>query len=134
MPEAGVRSKRRALALQAADLHARGLDIAHIAVEMGVTVKRAHALLVEGVKMLLPDQSADEIRATSEMRLNRAASRAGALLDHEDPRIAAQALNALATIERDRARLLGTNLKPQPEYDEPEAGGDPYAAYTLPKR
>jgi hypothetical protein len=113
----GVRAKRRELALQAADLHAGGQDIAHIAVAMGVTVKRAQHLLSEGIRMSLPDQSLDDIRATTELRLNRAASRAGALMDHEDPRIAAQAIRDLATIERDRARLFGANMKAPPEDD-----------------
>ncbi|KGH46614.1 hypothetical protein IN07_11445 [Modestobacter caceresii] len=100
----------------ALNLHARGRSIPDVAADLGTTPDRAVKLLGEGIAGM-PAQQLDERRATSELRLNQVARLYGDLLDDADPRVTAQAANGLLTVERDRARLLGTWQKPPREDD-----------------
>lgn len=106
----------RALVADVLDLHARGLSPSRIAAQLSITPARAQRLLGEGIAGL-PEQEVEELRATSELRLDVLAATYGALLDDPDPRIRLQAAQGMATVERDRARLLGTWQRPPRDSD-----------------
>ena len=116
MPPAGARTAHRERVSAALDLHARGRSVRDVAAELGTTPDRAAKLLGEGIAAM-PAQQLDELRATSELRLDQVARVYGELLDDADPKVRAQAANGLLTVERDRARLLGTWQKPPREDD-----------------
>lgn len=107
----GGRAARRELVAEVLDLHAAGLSPSRIAAKLGMTPARAQRLLAEGIAGL-PEQDVDDLRATSEIRLDRLAATYGELLTDADPRIRLQAAQGMATVERDRARLLGTWQRP----------------------
>ncbi len=111
MPTTGRRAEHRERVARVLDLHVRGLSVRDVAAEIGCTPARAARLIAEGVATM-PAQDVADIRATSELRLDRAARVYGALLDSEDERVRADAARGLITVERDRARLLGSNLPP----------------------
>lgn len=83
--------------------------MSRIGVRLGMTPARAQRLLAAALASI-PEQDIDELRFTSEIRLDRAAAAFGGLLDDPDPRIRLQAANGLVGAERDRSRLLGTSL------------------------
>lgn len=116
MPPTGARAAHRARVADALALHARGRSVQDVAAELDVTTDRAAKLLSEGMASL-PDQTVDELRATSELRLDAVARVWGDLLDDDDPKVRAQAANGLLTVERDRARLLGTWQRPPKDED-----------------
>ena len=110
--KAGDTARRREAVQRTLDLHADGNSIRDIARVEGITLDQARRRLREGLTSQ-PLMEVDEVRAGQELRLDRAAKRLEPLLNSDDPRIVVQATNALATVERDRARLLGTNIRPQ---------------------
>lgn len=116
MTKAGPRTIHRDRVQRAVELHAAGLAVPAIADRIGVTVDRAAKLLTEGIRSL-PGSDLDDIRAATEVRLDRLAAVYGSLLDDDDPRVRLQAANGLRQVEADRSRLLGTWLKPPKEGD-----------------
>ena len=116
MTKTGERATRRALAAEVLDLHAEGLSVSRIAVRLEMTPTRAQRLLSDALASI-PESNLDELRLTSEIRLDRLATTYGELLSHEDPRIRLQAAQGLAGVERDRARLLGTWMRPPRDPD-----------------
>lgn len=109
----GARAARRAKAAEVLELHAGGLSLLAIAQRLDITPARAQRLLADAIATL-PAQDVEELRATSELRLDRAAQRFADIADRAtDDRIALTALSGLVGVERDRARLLGTWQKPE---------------------
>jgi hypothetical protein len=94
-------------------MHAAGLSLRSIAAKRGITLGQAQRLLAEAIATL-PAQDVDELRTTSELRLDRAAEVFAELAaSATDDRIRLQATSQLVAVERDRARLLGTWLRPE---------------------
>jgi len=116
MTRTGQRARHREIVADVMDLHAQGLSPSRIAAQLGMTPARVQKHLAEGIAAL-PAQEVEELRATSELRLDRLAAVYGELLTNEDPRIRIQAAQGVATVERDRARLLGTWQKPPKDED-----------------
>lgn len=112
MPTAGRRALDRDRLARALDLHTRGWSVRDIAAELGCTPARAAKLLGQAVAGL-PAQEASELRATSELRLDRAAKTYGDLLDDPDSKVRADAARGIVAVEAQRARLLGTYLRPE---------------------
>lgn len=112
----GARAARRAQAAEALELHAGGLSLLGIARRLGITPAQAERRLADAIATL-PAQDVVSLRATSELRLDRAAETFAELAKDPDPRIRLQATNGLVGVERDRARLLGTYQKPPKEED-----------------
>lgn len=110
MTRTGERAARRALAAEVLDLHAEGLSVSRIGVRLGMTPARAQRLLSAALASI-PESDIDELRLTSEIRLDLLAATFASMLDDPDPRIRLQAANGMATVERDRSRLLGTGLR-----------------------
>lgn len=115
MPKQGDRAAHRVMRGDVLDLHTDGLSVSRIATRLGITPNRAQRLLGEAIAAL-PAQDVEELRATSELRLDRAAETLSELAKDPDPRIRLQATAQLVTVERDRARLLGTAQR-QPKDD-----------------
>jgi hypothetical protein len=116
MPLAGERAERRVRSAYVLDLHADGNSLRDIAGLLNVTLARARKLLADAIASM-PAQDVEELRATSELRLDRAARNFAELMNDPDPRIRLQAAQGVLATERDRARLLGTWQKPPPEQD-----------------
>lgn len=114
MPTAGRRALHRERLSRVLALHTRGWSVRDIAVELDCTSARAAKLLGEGIAAM-PTQDVSELRATGELRLDRAARVYGALLDDEDPRVRVVAARGIVAVESQRSRLLGTNLMPVKE-------------------
>lgn len=111
MPPAGARAEHRERVASALSLHQRGSDLHGIAGQLGCTVDRAAKLLGEALRSL-PAQDVDDLRAATEVRLDRLSATYGALLDSDDERIRIQAANGLRQVESDRSRLLGLWQRP----------------------
>ena len=111
MPTAERRATRRQQLAEVLELHASGLSIRAIARRLDLRIDRAAKLLTEGIASL-PAQDHDELRATSELRLDKISEVWSSLLDSEDERTRAQAAEGLRRVENDRARLLGTWMRP----------------------
>lgn len=109
---AGERAKHRALVNEALDHYASGLSLRTIATVMGITPGRAQRLVGEGIASL-PTQTADELRAGSELRMDRAIEVLKAMLDDKDPNVRRGAARDLIQAEAARSRLLGTWQKPE---------------------
>jgi len=112
MTQPGERAARRARAAEVLDLHAGGLSLLGIAARLAITPTQAQRRLADAIATL-PASDVDELRATSELRLDRAAETFAELAKDPDPRIRLQATNGLVGVERDRARLLGTWQRPE---------------------
>jgi hypothetical protein len=108
----GERARHRERVNEALDYYAAGLSLRSIAATMGLTVARAQKLVGEGIASL-PTQDADELRAGSELRMDRAVEVIRELLDHEDPNVRRGAARDLIQAEAARSRLLGTWQKPE---------------------
>lgn len=117
MPKAGERAAHREGVQRVLDLHAAGLSIRDIATSEHITVPAAARRLAEGMHAL-PAQEVDHVRTTSELRLDRLAAVFGGLLDDPDANVRLRAAQGLAGVERDRARLLGSWMKPAREDDD----------------
>ena len=116
MPTAERRATARQRVQRALDLHAEGHSVRDIATALDCTPARAARLLAEGIASL-PGQALEELRATSELRLDRAARVYGSMLDSEDERTRLQAAAGVVNVERLRTDLLGTKLR-APREDE----------------
>ncbi len=113
----GDRAAQRERAAEVLDLHASGLSILSISRRLGITPQQAQRRLAESIA-LLPAQGVEELRATSEIRLDRAAETFADIADRAtDERIRLQATQGLVAVERERAKLLGTSQRP-PKDDE----------------
>jgi hypothetical protein len=93
-------------------LHAHGESLTDIADQMSITVKRANALIKTGISAL-PNSTSEDILVLAQLRFDAAATLAGRLMSHEDPRVALAAARDLANIEATRARVTGSWLKPE---------------------
>lgn len=113
MPRTGTYAARRERLAEVVDLYAAGLSLPSIADRLGIRRDIAARLLGEGIESL-PVQDVDELRAGTELRLDRLAATYGALLDDPDPKVRLAAAG-LRQVESDRSRLLGTWQKPPRE-------------------
>lgn len=114
MPRTGTYAARRERLAEVVDLYAAGLSLPSIADRLGIRRDIAARLLREGIESL-PVQDVDELRAGTELRLDRLAATYGALLDDPDPKVRLAAAAGLRQVESDRSRLLGTWQKPPRE-------------------
>lgn len=116
MPTAERLATRRQQLAEVLELHASGLSILAVAARLDVRADKAARLLSEALRSI-PAQDIEELRATSELRLDRIARVWSELLNDADPKVRAQAAEGLRRVESDRARLLGTWLKPPRDDD-----------------
>ena len=114
MGRAGTYASRRERQSEAMELFADGVSITAIARRLGIRLDYATRLVRAGLAAL-PEQDVDELRAGSEVRLDRIAGVWSELLNDPDPKVRAQAAEGLRRVESDRARLLGTWQKPPKE-------------------
>lgn len=98
------------------DLVAAGASVTDAASRLGIRVDYA-ARLVHDELSALPAQHVDDLRAVTELRLDRLATTYSALMDSNDERTRLVGANGLLAVERDRVRLLGTWQKPPREDD-----------------
>jgi len=117
MTKTGERAAQRDRAAEVLDLHASGLSILSISRKLKITPQQAQRRLAEAIATI-PAQNVDELRITSELRLDRAAEVFADLADRAtDDRVRLSAMNGLVAVERERAKLLGTSQRP-PKDDE----------------
>jgi hypothetical protein len=103
--------RRKALAGRVLTAYRDGKDLATIAAELGITLRRATSLFAYAVSST-PGLNVDQLRGSVEIRLDRLAADAARLAQSDDERIRMQALRELRGIEQQRAQLLGLNIKP----------------------
>jgi hypothetical protein len=114
VPRAGTYTARRTLLAEVLELYAAGLSVRDIASRCSVRMDYAARLLNEGLRSL-PAADVDDLRAGTELRLDKLAATYGALLDDPDPKVRLTAAAGLRQVESDRSRLLGTWQKPPRE-------------------
>jgi DNA-binding NarL/FixJ family response regulator len=104
------RHARRLQEAQALELLRRGNNSREIAVILNVSRATANRRIRKGLDGLGAETS-ERLRASVEDRLNDMLRRSYDLLDRaEDDRSRLAVIKTIATIERDRARLLGLNV------------------------
>jgi hypothetical protein len=96
MARAGTYAERRQKRTDVVELVAAGASVTDAASRLGIRV---------------------DLRAVTELRLDRLATTYSALMDSDDERTRLAGANGLLAVERDRVRLLGTWQKPPREDD-----------------